>query len=97
MQTQSLKALNPVARPKEKQAQGLSPRIDSLDGKVIYVVSNTKNTAESVQQHVANLVKERHPDTDVRLFRRRLGTMINPGFEEFTTGKADAVIYGTAD
>ena len=92
------KVLNPVAEIKEMQLQGVSPRLVGLEGKTIYVVNSTKPVAESIQPHIANLLKERHPDAEVRLFSRKGYRGEEPElFEELTKGKADAVIYGVAD
>ena len=94
----SYKALNPVAETKARKLQGLSPRLTSLDGKTIYVVNSTKPAAQSLQPHIGNVLKERHPDADIRLISRKGYRGEEPElFEEFTRGKADAVIYGSAD
>ena len=73
-------ALNPVGNRTVPDYLGLSPRLDSLNGKTIGLFDNAKRGNPDVMRRIEELLKERYPDVKTSWFRK--GTYKQPMWEE---------------
>ena len=74
-------ALNPVGElESEPRYQGINPRLETLDGKMIGLFDNAKRSAPFVLGKVETLLQERFPDIKISWFKK--GTYKDVVWEE---------------
>lgn len=91
----TVEVVNPTADKLESTATPLAPRLDTLDGKVLGLLSNSKPNAEIALRAVAEKIKERYPDLKIRLYPGSIRfdpTLLRQAIEE-----SDALVGATAD
>ena len=64
--------LSPWAEVDPIPLRGISPRVDTLEGKKIGLFANFKRAARPIQSYVQKKFKERFPDCETSLFDSRL-------------------------
>lgn len=64
----TLEVLNPTADKLGATHTPLAPRLDTLEGKVLGLLSNSKPNAEVALYAAANKIKERYPSLEIRLY-----------------------------
>ena len=63
-------ALNPIGEREAPRYEGISPRLDTLDGKTIGLFDNAKRECPFVLGKIEKLLKERFPATKISWFRK---------------------------
>lgn len=95
----TLEVLNPRARILEKAKDSTSKRLDSLNGKKIGILDNTKPAAAVLAPYYKEVLKKRFPDIQFRTWIIPLALkqeLKEPGLKEMAEW-SDAVIAGTGD
>jgi hypothetical protein len=89
---------NPKGEIESKKVFAPAPRLPSLAGKRIALVSNTKPGVDTFMDAVESLLKARYPDIS---FVKQLSTTVNlemkPEFYDEVVKSADAFIFGSGD
>ncbi|MEU4657431.1 hypothetical protein AB0G32_26410 [Streptomyces sp. NPDC023723] len=91
----TLEVVDPTPDALESAASPLAPRLDTLNGKVLGLLSNSKPNAEVALRAVAEKIKETYPDLKVRLYPGSIrfeAELLRQAIEE-----SDALIGATAD
>jgi hypothetical protein len=94
--------LSPWAEADPVMLQGLSPRLDKLDGKKIGLLQNSKRAAPLILDVTERLLKEKFPKAQLSKFVTRSFSVssLEPGrrqeFEDWLKG-VDAVIAAVGD
>ena len=65
----TLKILDPVAQRYVPVSRHINKRLDTLAGKKIAIVNNTKPGADYLKPHVEKVLKEKYPDIEFKEFR----------------------------
>lgn len=91
----AIEVVDPTADKIGATATPLAPRLDSLDGKVLGLLSNSKPNAEVALQAAAAKVKERYPDVEVRLYHGSI--RFEPALLRQAIDESDALIGANAD
>ena len=94
--------LSPWAEVDPIPLRGISPRVDTLEGKKIGLFANFKRAARPIQSYVEKKLKERFPDCETSLFDSRLPNVTETeteNQEKFTAWakEMDAVIAAVGD
>lgn len=90
-----LSVVDPSADKIGAIATPLAPRLDTLDGKVLGLLSNSKPNAEVALQAVAAEIKKLYPTLDVRLYHGSI--RFEPALLKRAIAESDALIGATAD
>ncbi|MET7335426.1 hypothetical protein [Nonomuraea sp. NPDC005650] len=90
-----LEVVDPTADKIGTTATPLAPRLDTLDGKVLGLLSNSKPNAEIALQATAAKIKQRFPDVEVRLYHGSI--RFEPSLLEQAIEVCDALIGANAD
>ena len=70
---QMITVLNPVGSPSPTPLIPMAPRLDTLDGKTIYVVDTKYPLTKPFVQEVYNVLKEKYPKTNW-VFKDKIGS-----------------------
>jgi len=94
--------LSPWAEVDPIPLRGISPRVDTLEGKKIGLFANFKRAARPIQSYVEKKLKERFPGSETSLFDSRLPNVTETetvNKEKFTAWakEMDAVIAAVGD
>ena len=94
--------LSPWAEVDPIPMRGISPRVDTLEGKKIGLFANFKRAARPIQAYVEKRLKERFPDCETSLFDSTLPNVTETeteNLQKFTAWakNADAVIAAVGD
>ncbi|MFQ5860771.1 MAG: hypothetical protein ACE5IG_04375 [Dehalococcoidia bacterium] len=97
VQTVAITILNPTAGPATGRVH-LAPRMESLDGKVLGAIWNSRPHGDKILRMVIDLLRERFEIKEV-LFRRKpyLGNMAPQEMYDEFAQKCDVVITGVGD
>ncbi|MBE90087.1 MAG: hypothetical protein CMM76_11710 [Rhodospirillaceae bacterium] len=87
---------DPTAPAAEKQ-DGLATRFNSLDGKVIGFLNNTKDHTDIIFEQVADMISERYPQVELRFFRKESVSGMLPEMMADMEKECDAVVTGLGD
>ncbi len=88
--------MNPMGYPPKIEQLGMAPRLDSLDGKTVYLVDCRFDDGDILLQQMHDWFSENRPGVNA-IFVRKSGVYTQDDPELFAElkGKADAVIVGT--
>jgi len=94
--------LSPWAEVDPIPVRGISPRVDTLEGKKIGLFANFKRAARPIQVYVEKRLKERFPECETSLFDSTLPNVTETeteNLQKFTAWAkdADAVIAAVGD
>jgi hypothetical protein len=87
--------VDPTADKVGAIATPLAPRLETLNGKVLGLLSNSKPNAAIVLQAVAEKIKKIYPDVEIRLYHGSI--RFEPSLLERAIEESDALIGATAD
>ncbi len=87
---------DPTAPAAEKQ-DGLATRFNSLDGKVIGFLNNTKDHTDIIFEQVAGMISQRYPEVELRFFRKESVSGMLPEMMADMKKECDAVVTGLGD
>ncbi len=88
--------MNPMGYPPKIEQIGMAPRLDSLDGKTVYLVDCRFDDGDILFQQMHDWFKEHKPQVNA-VFVHKSGTYTQDDsrlFDEIRQ-KADAVVLGT--
>ncbi|MEW2397190.1 hypothetical protein [Streptomyces sp. NPDC046862] len=91
----TVEVVNPTANKLDSAANPLAPRLDTLNGKVLGLLSNSKPNAENALRAVAEKIKETYPDLKIRLYAGSI--RFEPELLRRAIEESDALIGATAD
>lgn len=91
----TVEVVNPTADKLENAGTPLAPRLDTLNGKVLGLLSNSKPNAEIALRAVAEKIKETYPDLKIRLYPGSI--RFEPELLRRAIEESDALIGATAD
>ncbi|MER5787380.1 hypothetical protein [Streptomyces sp. NPDC001980] len=91
----TFEVVNPTADKLDSAETSLAPRLDTLNGKVLGLLSNSKPNAEIALQAVAEKIKETYPDLKIRLYPGSI--RFEPGLLRRAIEESDALVGATAD
>jgi hypothetical protein len=86
-------ALNPVGYPPQVTQLGMAPRLDSLDGKTVYLVDLHYNDSGSLLDQMQVWFAEKMPDVNTKLVQKSGQYMDDdPALFEEIRAQGDAMI-----
>ena len=85
---------NPMGTPPPIQMKAMAPRLDTIDGKTIYLVNTGFPNSGPFMQAMSEWFKDNHPKTNVVVAASGSMTSINAKLKAEITEKADAVFFG---
>ena len=90
-----LTVITPLGTPPNITLKTMAPRLDTLDGKTIYVVDDGFVGGDNLLLEMVDWFKENYPKTTV-IFKRKGGGFedVNPELWAEMKEKADAIIIG---
>lgn len=88
-----LTVLNPLGTPPPIKLNAMAPRLDTLEGKTIYVDNNGYPGTSILLPELIAVMKEKFPDTKFIYSDKPAGSMM-PAQDE-AVGEADALIVAT--
>ncbi|MFE2068657.1 hypothetical protein ACFXDH_40865 [Streptomyces sp. NPDC059467] len=91
----TVEVVNPTADKQDSAGSPIAPRLDTLNGKVLGLLSNSKPNAEVALRAVAEKVKETYPDLKIRLYPGSI--RFEPELLRRAIEESDALIGATAD
>lgn len=97
LQTLQVTVLNPTAGPATRKFRR-APRLNTLDGKVLGAIWNSRVHGDKIINSVATLLKERYGVKDFVLRKKPyLGNIAPKEILDELVAKCDAVITGVGD
>jgi len=85
---------NPMGTPPPIQMKAMAPRLDTLDGKTIYLVNTGFPNSDNYMAVLQEWFKDNHPKTNTVIIRSQgMGNLTEASREEIKA-KADAVLFG---
>jgi hypothetical protein len=91
----TISVVDPTADRIGTAATPLAPRLETLDGKVLGLLSNSKPNAENALNAVALKIKEQYPTMEIRLYHGAI--RFEPALLKQAIAESDALISATAD
>lgn len=92
---ETLTVLNPMGYPPKVTRQSLAPRLDTLDGKTVYLVDCRFDDSELLLKEIQNWFRDRMPSVKTVLTRiSSVYTKDSPETWEEIKAKGDAAIIG---
>jgi len=85
--------LNPLGTPPPIEVKQMAPRLDTLDGKTIYLINTGFPNSGRLLEEIGNWFKANYPKTNVVMARAGMSN-IPPNVMAEIKEKADAVILG---
>jgi len=86
--------LNPMGTPPPIQMKAMAPRLDTLDGKNIYLVNTGFPNSDNYMAVLQEWFKDNHPKATTTIIRAAgMGNLTPDGWKEVEE-KADAVLFG---
>ena len=85
--------LNPMGTPPPIEAKQMAPRLDTLDGKTIYLINTGFPNSGRLLEEIGNWFKATYPKTNIVMSRAGM-TNIPPNVMAEIKEKGDAVILG---
>ena len=85
--------LNPMGTPPPIQMRAMAPRLNTLEGKTIYLVNTGFPNSDNFMAVLQEWFKDNHPKTNTVVLRASMESLSAAQWEE-VKDKADAVIYG---
>jgi hypothetical protein len=73
MSEKTVTALNPLGTPPQLKLQPMAARLDTLDGKIIYIVDAKFPASEVFGEELVNLLKENYPKTTF-VYKKKAGS-----------------------
>ena len=94
--TEKITVLNPLGTPPPVALRPQAPRLDTMDGKTIYLLSNGYPNSENVLLEMVDWFKTNYPKTtfEYRHMPSAMGGRADPAIWEEMKEKADAMILG---
>jgi len=94
--TEKITVLNPLGMPPPVTLRPQAPRLDTMDGKTIYLLSNGYPNSENVLLEMVDWFKTNYPKTtfEYRHMPSAMGGRADPAIWEEMKEKADAMILG---
>jgi hypothetical protein len=68
-----IKVMNPLGQPPRIKLEAMAPRLDTLNGKTIYVVDVKFPNSKPFAEELVKILKEQYPQTSW-LYREKTGT-----------------------
>lgn len=94
-QTEKLSVLNPMGYPPKITPKAMAPRLDSLDGKTVYLVDPRFDDSGLFLRQMQNWFAERMPSVQTRLVEMsNVYTKDDPKTWEVIRADGDAAIIG---
>lgn len=94
-QTEKLSVLNPMGYPPKITPKAMAPRLDSLDGKTVYLVDPRFDDSGLFLRQMQNWFAERMPSVQTRLVEMsNVYTKDDPKTWEVIQADGDAAIIG---
>ena len=75
----------------------LATRFNTLDGKVVGLLNNTKDRADIVLDQLERQLRDQFPGTDIRHYRKQSVSGMTPDIRDRLTDEVDALITAAAD
>ncbi len=94
--TRTVRVYNPTAEETDSQ-DSLARRFDTLDGKVIGLLNNTKDRTEIIFEVVEARLKERYPGVEVRHYRKESVSGARPEMFAAIRNDCDGVVTALGD
>ena len=93
---EKITVLNPLGTPPPVTIKAQAPRLDTMDGKTIYLLSNGYPNSENVLYELTDWFKAHYPKTtfEYRHMPSAMGGRADPALWEEMGQKADAMIIG---
>ena len=85
--------LNPMGTPPPIQMRAMAPRLDTIDGKTIYLVNTGFPNSDNFMAVLQEWFKDNHPKTNTVILNAGMENL-QPAQWEQIKEKADAVIFG---
>ena len=84
---------NPMGTPPPIQMRAMAPRLNTIEGKTIYLVNTGFPNSDNFMAVLQEWFKDNHPKTNTVVLRASMES-ITPAQREEIAEKADAVIFG---
>jgi len=93
---EKITVVNPLGTPPPVSIKAQAPRLDTMDGKTIYLLSNGYPNSENVLYELTDWFKAHYPKTtfEYRHMPSAMGGRADPALWEEMGQKADAMIIG---
>ncbi|MBN1904161.1 MAG: hypothetical protein JW927_03600 [Deltaproteobacteria bacterium] len=85
--------LNPLGTPPPIEVKQMAPRLDTLDGKTIYLINTGFPNSGRLLEEIGNWFKDNYPKTNMVMSRAGMDNIPQNVMAEIKE-KADAVILG---
>ena len=85
--------LNPMGTPPPIQMRAMAPRLDTIDGKTIYLVNTGFPNSDNFMAVLQEWFKDNNPKTNTVVIRASMENLQPAQWDEIKD-KADAVIFG---
>ena len=85
---------NPMGTPPPIKIKAMAPRLDTIDGKTIYLVNTGFPNSGPFMQAMRDWFNEHHPKTNIVVAASGSMTSINEKLKAEIKEKADAVFFG---
>ena len=85
---------NPMGTPAPIQMKAMAPRLDTLDGKTIYLVNTGFPNSGPFMEVMRDWFKEHHPKTNIVIVASGNMMSISAALRDEIAEKADAVFFG---
>ena len=85
--------LNPMGTPPPIQMRAMAPRLNTIEGKTIYLVNTGFPNSDNFMAVLQEWFKDNHPKTNTVILRASMENLQPAQWEEIKD-KADAVLFG---
>lgn len=85
--------LNPLGTPPPIEVKQMAPRLDTIDGKTMYLINTGFPNSGRLLEEIGSWFKANYPKINIVMARGGM-TNINPDVMKEISEKADAVILG---
>ena len=82
-EVEKITVLNPLGQPPPIKFEPMAPRLDTLDGKTIYVIDVKFPASRIFAEELVKVLKEQYPETDW-LYREKAGSYFDDDPELWT-------------
>ncbi|MEV1025180.1 hypothetical protein [Streptomyces sp. NPDC050264] len=91
----TIEVVDPTPEKMQATVTSLAPRLTTLNGKVLGLLSNSKPNADNALRAVAEKIKETYPEMEIRLYPGSI--RFEPALLQRAIEESDALIGATAD